>query len=200
MLDRDKYLSEAEAKKLMEFCESQSLLDLERGRTYWPRRWAIVDVLLNTGMRASECRLLKIQDLSLTAKEPCISVVNGKGGRQRTVPISGKLRKHLKSYLKQKELLGESTKPEDHLFVNRLKKPYSLIGIQALFKKCARDAGLRPCYSIHSTRHAYGFATFQRSKNIRLTQVLLGHRRLATTEVYTHVDPQQVIETVENLW
>lgn len=198
MLDRDKYLSPEEGKRLLEYCEAMSLRDLERGKTYWVRRWVIVDTLLGTGCRASEVRLLKCGDLAL-GKEPCISVV-GKGKRKRTVPISHKLRKHLKEYLQWKRLLNEGTEPDDYLFVNRLNKPYCLMGIQQLFKKCAKGAGLRSVYSIHSTRHCYGFMTFSKSKNIRLTQTLLGHRRLGTTEIYTHVDPAEVVETVNSLW
>lgn len=198
MLDRDKYLSEQEAKRLRDHCEGQSLLDLKKGRTYWPRRWAIVDTLLGTGCRASEVRLLKCGGLAL-GRESTITV-NGKGNRRRTIPISSKLKKHLKEYLQLKKLLDEGCEPGDYLFTNRLGKPYCLMGIQQLFKTCAKGAGLRPVYSIHSTRHCYGFLTFQKSKNIRLTQVLLGHRRLATTEVYTHVDPSEIVATVNNLW
>ena len=198
MLDRDKYLSEQEGKRLLEYCEAMSLRDLERGKTYWPRRWAIIDTLLGSGARASEVRLLKCIDLSL-GKEPCITVL-GKGGRKRTIPISGKLKKHLKEYLQWKRLLNEGTEPEDYLFVNRLNKPYCLMGVQQLFKTCAKGAGLRSVYSIHSTRHCFGFMTFSKSKNIRLTQILLGHRRLTTTECYTHVSPEEMVETVNSLW
>lgn len=198
MLDRDKFLSEQEARQLRDYCEAQSLLDLQHGRTYWPRRWAIIDTLLGSGARASEVRLLKCVDLSL-GKEPCISV-NGKGNRRRTIPISAKLKKHLKEYIAWKKLLGESTDPDNYLFMNRLNKPYCLMGIQQLFKRCAKGAGLRSVYSIHSTRHCFGFMTFSKSKNIRLTQTLLGHRRLGTTEIYTHVDPAEMVETVNNLW
>ncbi|MCK4488073.1 MAG: site-specific integrase [Desulfobacterales bacterium] len=199
MLDRDKYLSPEEGKRLLEYCEAMSLRDLERGKTYWPRRYMVIDFLLNTGCRATETRHLKCGDTALSGREPCVSV-NGKGGRRRTIPISTKLAKHMKQYLKWKELLGESVAPEAYFFVNRLGRHYTLMGVQQLFKKCCRDCGLRPVYSIHSTRHAYGFATFSKSKNIRLTQVLLGHRRLGTTEIYTHIDPAEMVETVNSLW
>ena len=198
MLDRDKYLSEGEARKLRDFCEGQALRDLQHGRSYWVRRWCIIDTLLGTGMRASEVRLLRINDLSL-GREPTISCI-GKGKRKRTVPISGKLKKHLKEYIAWKRLLNEGTDPDDYLFTNRLNKPYCLMGIQQLFKTCAKGAGLRPCYSIHSTRHTTGFRLYGKSRNLRLVQVILGHKRSSTTEIYCAVDPGQLVECMENLW
>ena len=100
----------------------------------------------------------------------------------------------------EKWVTNPATGENDFLFTNRLRKPWSLPGIWGLYKKLCREAGLKSCYSPHSTRHTFGFMTFQRSKNIRLTQHLLGHSSVSTTQVYVHVDPVEVVETVNNLW
>ena len=199
MLDKKKYLSEHEVRQLREYVEAMALRDQQRGRTYWPRRWAVIDFLLSTGTRASEARKVKIKDLSL-GHEPSIFIANGKGGKTRTIPISSKLKKHLKEYLEWKTQLNENTEGDAYLFVNRLGRRYSLSGIQSLFKACRNRSGLRHCYTIHSTRHSYGFLVYGKSKNLRLTQHLLGHSRVSTTQIYAHVDPAELVETVENLW
>jgi len=198
MLDRDKYLSELEAKQLRKYSEAMALLDLEKGRSFYIRAWAVIDFLLGTGCRASEVRMVKIGHLSLR-KEPCVTVT-GKGNKKRTIDISNDLKKHLKHFIAWKRLLNEGIDSDDYLFTNRLGKYWTLMGIQNLFKKMAKEAGLRPVYSIHSTRHAFGFMTFKKSKNIRLVQNLLGHSSLGSTQIYTHVDPEEIKTTVNNLW
>jgi integrase/recombinase XerD len=198
MLDRDKYLSEQEARRLMEYSEAMSLRALERGTTFYVKAWAIIHTLLGTGTRASECRKIKIDDLHL-GREPSIKVV-GKGGKKRTVEISNNLRNHLKKYLKYKKMLDEGTEPDDYLFTNKLKRHWTLAGFQQLFKKMAKEAGLRSVYSIHSTRHCFGFMIYRKSKDIRLTQELLGHSDLSSTMIYSHVDPEDKVKAVNNLW
>ena len=141
MLDRDKYLSEQEARRLMEYSEAMSLRALEKGTTFYVKAWAIIHTLLGTGTRASECRKIKIKDLNL-GREPSIKVV-GKGGKKRTVEISHDLKKHLIKYMKYKKILGEGIEPDDYLFTNKLKRHWTLAGFQQLFKKMAKEAGLR---------------------------------------------------------
>ncbi|MFC1567470.1 tyrosine-type recombinase/integrase [Thermodesulfobacteriota bacterium] len=205
MLDRDKYLSEDEARRLMEYAESKHLYDLQKGRSYYVRSWMVIHFLLGTGCRASECRLAKIKDLNLKGREPSVTLFGkrskkSKKPKKRTVEISPKLKKHLQSFLKWKGIVGEPVGLNDYLFTNRLKKPWSLMGIQNVFKRMAKEAGLREVYSIHSTRHCYGFMMFKKTKNIRLCQNLLGHASLASTQVYAHVCPDEKRKAVNNLW
>ncbi|MFC1896505.1 tyrosine-type recombinase/integrase, partial [Thermodesulfobacteriota bacterium] len=89
---------------------------------------------------------------------------------------------------------------DDFLFINRLRKPWTLQGTENLFKKVSKEAGLLSVYSIHSTRHCYGFLTYSKSKNIRLTQTLLGHSSISTTMIYAHVDPGEMMATIDGLW
>jgi site-specific recombinase XerD len=198
MLDSDKYLSEQEARHLMAYAEAMALRALKRGTTFYVKAWAIIHTLLDTGTRASECRKIKVGDLRLS-REPSIQVV-GKGGKKRTVEISKDLKKHLMRYLKYKKTLGEGVEPENYLFVNKLKRHWTLAGFQQLFKKMAKEAGLRSVYSIHSTRHTYGFMIYRKTKDIRLVQSLLGHRSISSTQIYAHVDPEAKRDAVNNLW
>lgn len=198
MLDRNKYLSESEAKQLREFTEGKALLDLKKGRRTWVVRWMGIDFLLGTGCRVSEARKLRCGDVNLR-REPTVRVF-GKNSRWRTIPISTKLKRHMREFWAWKETVGEPTGDDDPFFRNRLGRGYSLSGFQSLFKACRNQAGLRHVYSVHSTRHCFGYMTFSKSKNIRLTQHLLGHRRLATTEIYTHVTNEELVTTINDLW
>jgi site-specific recombinase XerD len=198
MLDRDKYLSEQEARRLMKYSEAMALQALKRGTTFYVKAWAIIHTLLGTGTRASECRKIKIGDLRL-GREPIVKVV-GKGGKKRTVEISNDLKNHLKKYLKYKKILGEGADPDDYLFTNKRKRHWTLSGFQQLFKKMSKEAGLRAVYSIHSTRHTYGFMVYRKTKDIRLVQSLLGHSSISSTQIYAHVDPEAKRDAVNNLW
>jgi len=197
MLDRHKYLSETECQKLLDFVRDKAK---NGGSCKWKLRQAVVEVLLGCGTRASETRLLKIKHLDLNKEEPMLFIANGKGGKQRIVPISQTLRVVLKKFLVRKKEWGEPVGPEDWLFLSQLGTPFTLIGIQRMFKTVARKAGLKPMYSIHSIRHSYGFATYKASKNIRLCQVLLGHSSLSSTQIYAHVDPAEMVQIVNGLW
>ena len=97
-------------------------------------------------------------------------------------------------------MLDEETGPGHYLFTNKLKRHWTLAGFQQLFKKMAKEAGLRSIYSIHSTRHCFGFMIYRKSKDIRLTQELLGHSDISSTQIYAHVDPETKKEAVNNLW
>jgi integrase len=96
-LDREKFLSEAEVKKLRRTIEDKALADLQKGRTTWPRFWMAIDLAASAGLRVSEIANLKIDNLYLHTREPRIRVT-GKGNRTRDVFISRDLMKHLSAF------------------------------------------------------------------------------------------------------
>jgi site-specific recombinase XerD len=199
MLDRDKYMSEKESRQLLKYAEKMALRALKRRTAFYVRAHTVISFLLHTGARATETRLMKIGDLHLKGSEPTVSL-NGKNGKRRTIPVSNSLQKHLKEFLDWKKMMKEPLGKDDYLFLNKLKKPWTLMGIQNVFKKMAKEAGLRSVYSIHACRHTVGFKTFQNSKNIRLTQTILGHSNITTTQIYAHVDICELKSTMNNLW
>ncbi len=86
-LDRQKFLSEAEVKKLRRVVEDKALADLQKGRTTWPRFWMIVDLAVSAGLRVSEIAGLRVGNLYLNSREPRIQVT-GKGQKARPVTFS----------------------------------------------------------------------------------------------------------------
>ncbi|BBO73078.1 hypothetical protein DSCW_04950 [Desulfosarcina widdelii] len=198
-LDREKFLSEAEVKKLRRTVEDKALADLQRGRTTWPRFWVAIDLAVGAGLRVSEIANLKVGNLYLSTREPRLRVT-GKGNRTRDVFISRDLMKHLSSFLKWKRTMDEPLDKDEFLLVSSHGKSYSTRALQYAFKVSLAEARLPKYYSIHSLRHSYGTYLYQRTKDLRLVQKQLGHSSIATTTIYADVTVEQTIEAVNGLF
>ena len=198
-LDREKFLSEAEVKKLRRTVEDKALADLQKGRTTWPRFWMVIDLAVGAGLRVSEIANLKIDNLYLNGREPRIRVT-GKGNRTRDVFISRDLMKHLSSFLEWKRTMDELIDKDNYLLVSSHGKSYSTRALQYAFKAALKEAGLPNYYSIHACRHSYGTYLYQRTKDLRLVQKQLGHSSIATTTIYADVTVEQTLEAVNGLF
>lgn len=198
-IDRQKFLSQTEIRKLRRTLEDKSIADLQKGRTTWPRFWIAIDLALSAGLRVSEIAGLKIENIYLNNHEPRLRVT-GKGNRTRDVFISKDLMKHISEYLEWKKVIGESVEPEIHLLLSSHNKPYSTRTLQYAFKKALKLADLPPYYSIHACRHSYGTYLYQKAKNLRMVQKQLGHSSITTTTVYADVSVQETLGAVNDLY
>ena len=199
-LTRDKYISMDEVRRLRRSSEDRALADLAKGRTGAVRTWALIDLALSTGLRVSEIAEIKIADLTLAGPEPQLLVRNGKGGKTRTVTLPQGLRRHLREFIAWKKRLKEPTGPEDFLFVSERGDRFTTRGLQYLFKQAAERAGLPGHFSIHACRHSYGAYLYQKTKDLRLVQVQLGHSSPLVTQVYSHITPEERGRSVNALW
>ena len=132
--------------------------------------------------------------------ENSIFVSKAKGGKNRLVTISDKLKKHLKESIPWKKKIGESVNPEAFLFTSERSEKMTLSAVQKRFKKWAKLAGLNPRYSIHSARHTYGTILYHLTKDLRLVQNQLGHSSSKITEVYTDVLDEDIQRAVNLLY
>lgn len=198
-LDRQKFMSEAEVKKLKRVVEDKAIADQQKGRTTWPKYWMVIDLAVSTGMRVSEIANLKVGNLSLNSKEPRIRVT-GKGNHTRDVYISKALMRHISEYLKRKTTMGESTDESDFLLVSSHDRPFSTRTLQYAFKMAAKKSGLPSYYSIHACRHSYGTYLYKNTKDLRLVQKMLGHSSITTTTVYADVTIEETITAVNGLF
>jgi len=196
----EKFLTEEEKRKLLETCEAQAELDKKRGRKTWIRRWLLIDLLFFSGLRVSEIVHLKIKDLSLSKGKNKIFVRRGKGGKAGYVAIDSELARHIKEFLKWKELAGEKTGPEAFLLAcGKDSRPYTKMALQKAFKKAFRVAGLPSHYSIHCARHTYATHLLKETGNLRLVQKQLRHSSPSVTAVYAAVIEEGLTEGVEKL-
>ena len=160
------------------------------------RNYALIELLLETGLRVGEAADLHVGDVDLHDRSGVVLVREGKGRKQRQVPVNATARRALKLYLKGREPLRQ----EDYLFLSeRGGQHLSLRTIQATVSSLARRAKItRFAVSAHSLRHSFARRFLRRhpGKLVELA-ALLGHESLDTTAVYTRPSAEDLAADVE---
>jgi integrase/recombinase XerD len=149
------------------------------------RNKAILETLYSCGLRVSELTGLRFSDLYL---DEGFIRVNGKGGKQRLVPISKTAIKEINLYLMDRHLIPVKKGFEDVLFLSRRGTALSRIMIFHLIKEYVELAGIKKNVSPHTFRHSFATHLLEGGANLRAIQAMLGHEKITTTEIYTHLD------------
>lgn len=150
------------------------------------RNRAILEVLYGCGLRVSEMLNLKISDLYL---DEGFIKVDGKGSKQRFVPIAAITIKYLTIYIKESRILQPKIKGfEDTIFLNRRGKMLTRAMIFTIIKNLAKEINLNNAISPHSLRHSFATHLLENGADLRIIQQLLGHESITTTEIYVHLD------------
>lgn len=149
------------------------------------RNRAILETLYSCGLRVSELTNQKLSDLYF---EEGFIKVEGKGSKQRLVPISPRAIKEIKLYYIDRNRINVKKGYEDYLFLSRRGTGLSRIMIFHLIKELAQVAGITKCISPHTFRHSFATHLLEGGANLRAIQCMLGHESIATTEIYTHID------------
>lgn len=149
------------------------------------RNRAILETLYSCGLRVSELCNLKISDLNF---DEGFIKVEGKGSKQRLVPISDRAINEIKLWLEQR--IEGRIKPgyEDYVFLARWGNGISRIMVFHMIKELAAKAGIKKTISPHTFRHSFATHLLEGGANLRAIQAMLGHESIATTEIYTHID------------
>lgn len=159
------------------------------------RNRAILETLYSCGLRVSELCNLKMSDLYFT--EGFIKV-EGKGSKQRIVPISQRAIKEIRYWLIDRQAWRIKPGYEDYVFLARWGKGISRIMIFHLIKELTDKAGITKKISPHTFRHSFATHLLEGGANLRAIQAMLGHESITTTEIYTHIDRnrlrQEIIE------
>jgi integrase/recombinase XerD len=149
------------------------------------RNKAILETLYSCGLRVSELTGLRFSNLYL---DEGFIKVEGKGGKQRLVPISKTAVKEINLYLLDRNQVPVKKGFEDILFLNRRGTVLSRVMIFNLVKMYAEQAGVRKNVSPHTFRHSFATHLLEGGANLRVIQAMLGHEKITTTEIYTHLD------------
>lgn len=152
---------------------------------------AILEVLYSCGVRVSELTSLRLGDLFFG--EGYLRVL-GKGDKERLVPISDIARQKIESYI---EIRKSASINEDVLFLNNRGKALTRVMIFTIIKQAARAAGLTKTISPHTFRHSFATHLLRGGASIRQVQEMLGHESITTTEIYTHLDIENIRATLE---
>ena len=149
------------------------------------RNRAILETLYSCGIRASELASMR---LSSIFPEGEYIVVEGKGNKQRLVPMSPVTIKEINLWLEARKEFKEKPGCEDFLFISRRGTPLTRVMIFYIVKKAAQLAGVRKTISPHTLRHSFASHLLEGGANLRAIQQMLGHESIATTEIYLHID------------
>lgn len=149
------------------------------------RNRAILETLYSCGLRVSELCNLKLSDLYL---DEGFIKVEGKGSKQRLVPISQRAISEINGWLENRIDGKIKQGYEDYVFLARWGKNISRIMVFHLIKELAEKAGIKKTISPHTFRHSFATHLLEGGANLRAIQAMLGHESIATTEIYTHID------------
>lgn len=159
------------------------------------RNEVIIETLYSCGLRVSELVGLKISDLYF--KEGFIKV-DGKGSKQRFIPISNfaadKITHYLKEIRPQWKIKKEA---EDTVFVNRRGGALTRAMIFTIIKQITALAGIEKVVSPHTLRHSFATHLLENGADLRSIQTMLGHESITTTEIYMHLDRNKLKEEIE---
>ncbi len=158
---------------------------IDRSTPEGQRNCAILETLYSCGLRVSELCHLKLSDLYLN--EGFIKV-EGKGSKQRLVPVSRRVRQELAAYFPFRNEGLIKPGYEDFVFISRFGKNISRITVFHFIKELADAVGLTKNISPHTFRHSFATHLLEGGANLRAIQVMLGHEYIGTTEIYTHID------------
>ncbi|MEK6480131.1 tyrosine-type recombinase/integrase [Catalinimonas sp. 4WD22] len=147
---------------------------------------AILSTIYASGLRISEVIRLKIKDID--SKRMVLVVRQGKGKKDRQVPLSKHLLQELRTYYQEYQ-------PKDYLFEGEKGGAYSKSSIQQIFRRAKKAVGIQKKATVHTLRHSYATHLLESGTDLRMIQVLLGHNSVKTTEIYTHVS-QRYIQSV----
>lgn len=157
----------------------------------------ILELLYGTGVRVSELAGLDIADIDFSGQT---IKIRGKGKKERIIPIPSYYIKLIKDYMESTETMLQkgSLRDSSALIINRRGGRLSARNILEMVKKYLRQTNLPDTYSPHSFRHTFATHLLAAGADLRTIQELLGHESLATTQKYTHLDLQALIETYEH--
>ncbi len=170
------------------------IMSVDLSQNEGQRNKAILETLYSCGLRVSE--LINLQVSNLHFNEGII-LVTGKGNKQRLVPIGAQAKKNILIYLEHDRPKHRAEqKDDDILFLNRRGNKLSRQMIFYIVKNHVEKTGINKNISPHSFRHSYATHLVQNGADLRVIQELLGHASINTTEIYTHLDREDLRKVI----
>jgi len=166
--------------------EVTALLEHRSGaKPEYIRDTAMLELLYATGLRVSELVNLQLAHLNLAVG---YVLTTGKGAKQRVVPIGDAARRTLDAYLERARQALIKRRDTTHLFVTRRAKNMTRQAFWNVLRTRARQAGIMKPISPHMLRHSFATHLLEHGADLRSVQAMLGHSKISTTQIYTHVE------------
>ncbi len=193
-LPPNKYLSKQQLLQLREHAKEQAALAKANHSRRAVINEAIIDVMLNTGLRAEELCQLQMQDLPHCHGKNVINVQLGKGNIQRSVPVSSALAKRINLFVKQ---YRKGSKPKSFLFTNERGGRLSYRSLYSRVRIIGRAAGIENL-TPHKLRHTFATMYYNKWRDLFGLQDLLGHADPQTTHIYAKTSDERIHHQAEN--
>ena len=189
---RIKFYQRALPDILTDIEQKQLLKTLARTKGHRAFRDRIIYILfLNTGLRVRELANLDVADINLPEKRLTVTT---KGSQETTKFLNVHARRVLEQYLKWRKRQATDSPA---LFLSSRKERLSIRQVQRSFEQWLKETGIDKSLSIHSLRHTFASKLYEKSNNLVAVQQALGHRSITSTIIYTHLNPEQLIDSLE---
>ncbi|GEK89770.1 tyrosine recombinase XerC [Alkalibacterium putridalgicola] len=177
------FFYEEEMKVLFEATEGDAPLD--------QRNQALLELLYGTGIRVSECQGIQLEDIDF---EMGMLFVKGKGRKERYIPFGHYASEAVKAYIEdgRQVVMSKYKKDHDYLFINHHGDQITQNGIQFVLTQLIKKSSLSHNITPHMLRHTFATHLLNNGADIRTVQELLGHKSLASTQIYTHVTTEHL--------
>jgi len=161
------------------------------GDPYWRRDRAMLEFLYATGCRASELSNLRLRDVHL---DDGFCLCRGKGNKERVVPLGARAAEAIRTYLQHERstLAAAASSATDWVLLSYRGRRLRRERIWELLKRYSRRIGAPAEVSPHTLRHSFATHLLAGGADLRQVQEMLGHSSIATTQIYTHVDPTRL--------
>ena len=160
------------------------------------RNRAMIETMYSCGLRVSELCSLRMEDLFL---DEGFIRVTGKGSKQRLVPISYRAVDEIRKWLMDRCHVDIKPGAESYLFVSKRRgRPLTRIMVFDIIRDLTAKAGISKTVSPHTFRHSFATHLLEGGANLRAIQCMLGHEKISTTEIYTHIDRSRLREEIVN--
>ncbi len=159
------------------------------GRKGALRDYCLIDMLYGIGLRISEATHLRLEQLRL---EEGVVLVEGKGKKQRLVPLGSPVARSIREYIEKERQVKEEK--SDILIRNNRGLPLSRMGAWKIVQRICLEAGITLAVSPHTFRHSFATHLIEAGADLRSVQEMLGHADISTTQIYTHLDQDYLRE------
>lgn len=175
--------------------EIDNLLDIPLTTPFAYRTKAMLELMYGSGLRVSELVNLTLYSIDLYNN---VVLIEGKGRKERIVPLGEVAKNYLILYLKERnKLIKRQNGSPDKLFLNNHGKPITRNGFNFLLNKILIDKGINKKITPHTLRHSFATHLLNNGADLRTIQELLGHSDVVTTRIYTHVSNNKIKENYD---
>ena len=157
------------------------------------RNRTMMEMLYGSGLRVSELVNLQLSKIYLNDH---YMLIDGKGSKQRLVPLSPVAEEWFGYWMQDRATWPYKPEAKDYAFVNRYGRPLTRAMVFTIVRRLCSEAGITKTVSPHTLRHSFATHLLQNGADLRIIQQLLGHEDLATTEIYTHLDVQDLRQAI----